>query len=102
MDQLSDNPNMTQLLTDFKLRMKIYHSSEDETLKDILGASLSNIRRLIGDFDPDQCQEGKELVFERGRYAYNDALEYFYDNFQQRIMDLSFDLALKGGRNDTP
>lgn len=86
---------METMLESFKRRMKIYHSSEDETLMDILQSSFDDIKNLIGDFDIESFPAGRELVFERGRYAYNDSLEYFHDNFQQRIMDLS--LELNGG-----
>lgn len=93
---------MDQILEEFKQRMKIYHASENETLKSILQASFDDIQKLIGVFDMDQYPAGKELVFERSRYVYNDSLEYFHRNFQQRIMDLSLDLAMKGGSSDTP
>lgn len=86
---------MDEMLKEFKQRMKIYHSSEDEALSEILKASYADIRYLAGDFDISQHPGGKELVFERARYVYNDSLEYFHANFQQRIMDLS--LELMGG-----
>lgn len=86
---------MEQTLEEFKRRMKIYHSSEDEALKDILQASFEDIRQLIGDFEMEQFPAGKELVFERGRYVYNGSLEYFHTNFQQRIMDLSLELEME-------
>jgi hypothetical protein len=35
---------------------------------------------------------GKELVFERTRYAYNDALEFFEDNFLSEITSLGISL----------
>ena len=38
-------------------------------------------------------KNGKELVYERTRYLRNEALEYFYDNFQVMIMDASIDLV---------
>lgn len=86
---------MEQALEEFKRRMKIYHSSEDEMLKGILQASFEDIRKLIGEFDMNQYPAGKELVFERGRYVYNGSLEYFHANFQQRIMDLSLELEME-------
>lgn len=86
---------MNRFLKEFKKRMKISHSSEDEMLTDILDASSEDVKGLIGDFDMETYVKGKELVFERARYVYNDSLEYFYDNFQQRIMDLSMDLKMR-------
>lgn len=86
---------MDRFLEEFKLKMKIFHRTEDMTLIDILSASYEDIKCLIGDFDMESYPMGKELVFERARYVYNDSLEYFYDNFQQRIMDLSLDLKMR-------
>lgn len=86
---------MDRFLEEFKRRMKISHSSEDMMLIGILEESYEDIRRLIGDFNMESYVSGKELVFERSRYVYNDSLEYFYDNFQQRIMDLSLDLSMR-------
>ncbi len=88
---------MERFLKEFKQRMKISHSSEDALLIGILEVSYDDISGLIGDFDMERYGMGKELVFERARYAYNDSLEFFYDNFQQRIMDLSLDLKMGGG-----
>lgn len=86
---------MDRFLEEFKRRMKISHSSEDMMLIGILEESYEDLRRLIGDFNMESYVSGKELVFERSRYVYNDSLEYFYDNFQQRIMDLSLDLSMR-------
>lgn len=86
---------MDSCLDEFKRRMKISHSSEDLLLEGILEASYEDIKSLIGDFSMEAYAKGKELVFERARYVYNDSLEYFYDNFQQRIMDLSIDLGMR-------
>ena len=80
------------LLSDFKARMKIFHSSEDDYLKSILEASTAEIFELCGEFDPSTYPRGKELIFERSRYAYNDQLEFFYPNFQESILNISFDL----------
>lgn len=91
---------MERELNELKQRMKIYHKTEDELLMDILQTSYEDIKELIGDFDIELFLPGRELVFERARYVYNDSLEYFYDNFQQRILDLS--LKLTGGEDDKP
>lgn len=89
---------MEQVLREFKRRMKIYHATEDEMLTNILQTSYDDIQQLVGEFDINLFSTGKELVFERARYVYNDSLEYFYVNFQQRILDLSMELM--GGNND--
>jgi hypothetical protein len=91
---------MEQILSDFKARMKISHAAEDETLTEILKTSYADIRGLVGNFDINTFRQGKELVFERSRYVYNDALEFFYDNFQQRIIDISLTVSAGDANGD--
>lgn len=71
---------MDSLLKLFKQRMRIGYDTDDENLKAILESSVSAIEKLTGSddiYDPTI----RELVIERSRYAYNDSLEFFYDNF---------------------
>jgi hypothetical protein len=86
----------TNLLEEFKERMHISHSSEDDNLKRLLSFSISAIKSSCGEFDingeKDTDQRAKELIFERTRYAYNDALEYFDDNFLSQITSLGLSL----------
>lgn len=86
------------VVEEFRERMKIYHQSEDDDLKRILSASFADIKAKCGEFLIDQNIRGKELVFERSRYVYNDALEHFDDNFIGQMLSLS--LELKGGALD--
>lgn len=85
------------ILKEFKERMKIFHSSEDSNLKRLLSSSFTALKNTCGDFDFDS-KVGKELVFERTRYAYNDSLEFFADNFLTEIINFSFVLY---GENST-
>lgn len=86
----------TDLLEEFKERMHISHSSEDDNLKTLLSFSISAIKSSCGEFDingeKDTDQRAKELIFERTRYAYNDALEYFDNNFLSQITSLGISL----------
>ncbi|WP_350300601.1 phage gp6-like head-tail connector protein [Peribacillus frigoritolerans] len=86
----------SDLLEEFKERMHISHSSEDDNLKRLLSFSISAIKSSCGEFDingeKDTDKRAKELVFERTRYAYNDALEYFDDNFLSQITSLGISL----------
>lgn len=68
---------------------------EDANLTRILSASVTALKRVCGDYDIEQDEEFKELVFERSRYVYNDALEYFNDNFLTEINSLSVDKVLE-------
>lgn len=92
---------MDEYLERFKQRMKISNTADDTSiLKDILEPSKADIFRLVGEFDLDDYPQGLELIFNRGRYAYNDQLEFFYDNFQQRIMDISLELLVGDADGD--
>ncbi len=79
------------LLKEFKNRMHIFHDGEDDNLKQLLSFSIAFIESRIGEFDIDDHKKAKELIFERTRYAYNDALEYFEDNFLSEILSLSIE-----------
>ncbi|MEO3686473.1 hypothetical protein QK916_02895 [Lactococcus lactis] len=70
----------------FKDRMRISTTDENElnNLKKMLGASYIAILRLVGiKENPDENDE--ELIFERARYVYNDALDEFLHNYEQDI-----------------
>lgn len=73
---------------------------EDDNLEDVLTKSAFALRIDCGDYNmTDPAFE--ELVFERSRYVYNDALEYFEDNFLSEINKLSLRKALEEmGKSD--
>lgn len=85
----------TDMVEEFKDRMHISHSGEDDNLKRLLSFSISALQETCGQFDVDESQLAKELVFERTRYAYNDAVEYFEDNFLSQINGLGLSLVFK-------
>lgn len=79
----------TANLSSFKQRMRISTEDSDElaNLTDMLTASYTSILRLIGVSDASD-PEVKELIFERSRYTYNDALDEFKENYKQNIRDV--------------
>ena len=81
-----------QMVEEFKERMHITHSMEDSNLQRLLSSSYEAIKRDCGDFDITKNVMGRELVFERTRYTYNDALEFFQKNFLGEIHSFSFSL----------
>jgi hypothetical protein len=83
-----------ELLIEFKERMHL-GDEEDSNLSRILSASNMALRKVCGDYDIYNDEVFKELVFERSRYVYNDALEYFTTNFLTEITCLSLDKALE-------
>jgi hypothetical protein len=82
-----------EIVQEFKDRMHL-DDGEDDNLTRILKASHEDLRKICGDYDIGTSERFKELVFERSRYAYNDALEYFYTNFLTQINNLNLDSAL--------
>ena len=87
----------TTLVEEFKNRMKISHDIEDKELQDSLSFSIAYVEDKCGTFDiegeTNTDKRAKELVLERSRYAYNEALEYFEDNFLSAILSLSVEMA---------
>lgn len=81
-------------LKEFKERMRIEDSVDDGYLTRVLNASVLALQTSCGDYDMTN-QSFKELVFERSRYAYNDALEYFNANFLTEINTLGVKKALE-------
>lgn len=81
------------ILKEFKERMKL-GEFEDENLMRILQASYDDLRDKCGNYDISD-NRFKELVFERSRYVYNDALEYFDENFLSQINSLGIKKALE-------
>ncbi|HFR4167577.1 hypothetical protein ACIQUE_06245 [Bacillus cereus] len=83
-----------EILQQFKDRMHL-GDEEDDNLKRILSTSNKALIRVCGNYDVNKDEEFKELVFERSRYVYNDALEYFDKNFLSQINSLGIDKALE-------
>jgi len=85
------------IVEEFKGRMHITHSGEDDNLKRLLSFSVAYIKSKCGDFDIEGNSENDlaatELVLERTRYSYNDAVEYFEDNFLSEIFSLGIEMA---------
>ncbi|WP_144497416.1 hypothetical protein [Bacillus toyonensis] len=82
------------IIQEFKERMHL-GDEEDDNLKRILSTSNKALLRVCGNYDLNNDEEFKELVFERSRYVYNDALEYFDKNFSSQINSLGIDKALE-------
>lgn len=69
--------------------MHISHSSEDASLEDILQEASEYITSKTG--LTEENGRAKTLMFARARYAYNDSLEYFEENFLSEVLGLSFE-----------
>lgn len=88
-----------EILKEFKERMHL-EDHEDDNLRRILSASEKVLQKQCGNYDIVTDEEFKELVFERSRYVYNDALEFFDKNFLTRINSLGINKALEEMSDD--
>lgn len=73
---------------EFKNRNRIFYNFEDERIKNDLEMSFEDIKSKCGEFDIDDNLLGRELVYERTRYVFNDKLEEFNNNFLSSIVQL--------------
>ncbi|PFI17447.1 hypothetical protein [Bacillus cereus] len=83
-----------EILQQFKDRMRL-GDDEDDNLRRILFASNKALIKDCGSYDINEDETFKELVFERSRYTYNDALEYFAENFLTEINSFGIQKALE-------
>jgi hypothetical protein len=83
------------MLNEFKQRMRFDGDHEDGNLIRILNASVEDLTQKCGKYDVNTNEVFKELVFERSRYVYNDALEFFNANFLTQINSLAMAKALE-------
>lgn len=83
-----------EILQQFKDRMRL-GDDEDDNLRRILFASNKALIKDCGSYDINKDETFKELVFERSRYVYNDALEYFSENFLTEINSFGIAKALE-------
>ncbi|AGZ26274.1 hypothetical protein [Staphylococcus pasteuri] len=71
---------------EFKNRNRIFYDIEDDRIKNDLEISYDDIQAKCGKFDINKVSLGRELVFERTRYVFNDKLEEFHNNFLSSIV----------------
>lgn len=88
------NPITPTIVKEFMTRMHL-DCDEGGNLQRILQASYDDLRRICGEYTLTNSTF-KELVFERSRYVYNDALEYFHTNFLTQINNLMLAKAIEG------
>ncbi|MDW4486460.1 hypothetical protein QI192_00560 [Staphylococcus saprophyticus] len=73
---------------EFKSRNRIFYNMEDDRIKKDLEMSYEDIQSKCGRFSIDEMSIGRELVYERTRYVFNDKLEEFHNNFLSSIVQL--------------
>lgn len=75
---------------EFKNRNRIFYDIEDDRIESDLKMSYEDIKSKCGDFDMNNVI-GRELVYERTRYVFNDKLEEFHNNFLSNIVQFQIE-----------
>lgn len=84
------------LLKDVKDYLKITWDDEDDSLDGIIRRGQANLEELTGTtLNFEQEGQAKSLLLDYCRYAYNNALEYFEENFSKEILRLQLTEAVK-------
>lgn len=84
------------LIEDVKNHLRVTWDSEDSEIQNLINRSQSILNGLVGiglDFDIEGLP--KSLLLEYCRYARNNAVEYFEDNFSKEILRLQLEEAAK-------
>jgi hypothetical protein len=87
------------MLQELKDYLKITWNSEDANLAVIINRGEEHLQGLTGT-DLDFEKEGlhKSLLLDYCRYYYNNAIEYFEENFQKEILRLQLKEAIKAAK----
>lgn len=81
------------MLQDLKNYLKITWDNEDDYLNKIISRGQAAIEDLVGsEVDFENNEPAKTLLLDYGRYYYNNAVEYFEENFISQIVRLRVSL----------
>ncbi|HDR6246167.1 TPA: hypothetical protein QCU24_003952 [Bacillus cereus] len=84
------------LLGEVKEALAITWVEEDNHIVKLIGSSVYYINDLVGaELDLTVNLTARELVINRIRYEYNNALDQFEDNFEKPLSRLILHVALK-------
>ncbi len=84
------------LLTEVKERLRILDDNEDTMLSNIVEQGKEELNSLTGtELDFEEKGPARSLLLEYCRYIYNQAAEYFEENFHKEILRLQLMVAVK-------
>ena len=89
------------MLDKVKDYLKITWTDEDTAINDLIDRGKEKLEELAG-AAPDFESEGlaRSLLFDYCRYAYNNASEYFEENFQKEILRLQIMAGIAEGEDE--
>ncbi|WP_107951362.1 head-tail connector protein [Lysinibacillus parviboronicapiens] len=98
---------MSELLTELKHRLRITWDDEDAELDRIINRAKSYFKKLTGKAFSFELEAWEtELLLERCRYVYNNAVDEFEKNFADELKRLILHVALEmreaGGEQENP
>lgn len=86
----------SSILDEVKEELRITWTDEDERIQRIIDRAKEDMNSLVGvELDFDNNSQAKTLFLDRCRYDYNNALEYFEDNFHKPITRLIIQEGMK-------
>lgn len=89
------------MLDKVKNYLKITWGDEDIAVQDLMERGQAKINELAGaELDFETEGQARSLLFDYVRYAYNNAAEYFEENFQREILRLQLMVACAGGEQN--
>lgn len=84
------------MLQELKNYLKITWDSEDIYLQNIIARGKEYLKDLTGtEINYEEEGQAKSLLLDYCRYYYNNAVEYFEDNFQKQIVRLQYKEAIR-------
>lgn len=87
------------MLQELKDYLKITWTSEDANLSLIITRGKEHLKSLTGtELDFEIEGQPKSLLLDWCRYYYNNAIEYFEENFQKEILRLQLKEAIKAAK----
>lgn len=84
------------LLQELKDYLKITWNNEDAYLQNMIDKGKEYLKDLTGtDLNFEGEGQPKSLLLDYCRYYYNNAIEYFEENFQRQIVRLQYKEAIR-------
>ena len=95
---MSEQPDLLQQL---KAYLKITWDDEDEALAGMIERAKAYLNDLTGvELDFEKEAPPKSLLLDYCRYVYNNASEYFEENYQQELLRLQLTTAVAAMESD--
>lgn len=87
------------LLEDVKDYLKITWEHEDVMIQGIIDRGIDYLQDLTAtEMNFDKEGQPKALLLDYCRYSYNNAIEYYEENFQRQIVRLQFKEGIKASK----